>query len=327
MSQAARAVGAQLQPSQHHAVALARRSQIDNLRPPRLPGAQRRCRIIEPAPTRYHRTRGRTPLSWRRLRLPPRPSSPPHHVSTPDSQSPTTTVAERVATIHARIEAAARAADRDPSSVQLVAVAKTFGPDAVRAAVHAGALIIGENYLQEAMEKQDALTDLDIAWHFIGAIQSRKARAVAERFDFVHTVDRAKIAQRLAEARPPARGPLNVCIQVNLDGEATKAGVAPDALPELAREVRSLSALRLRGLMALPTPRSAPSEQVAVFRRLSALLGALRATLPAAESDRLNVLSMGMSADLEAAIAAGATHVRIGSALFGPRQRPQENAK
>ena len=248
-------------------------------------------------------------------------------MSAPRSSSPANTVSERLAIVHARIEAAALAADRDPSSIQLVAVAKTFDADTVRAAVDAGATIVGENYLQEALPKQDKLADLDIAWHYIGAIQSRKTRAVAERFDFVHTVDRARIAQRLADARPTALGPLDVCIQVNLDSESTKAGVAPHGLSELAASVRALPALRLRGLMGLPAPRSEPSEQLAVFRRLAALKDTLRGTLPADEAARFDVLSMGMSADLEAAIAAGATHVRIGSALFGPRQRLQENAE
>jgi pyridoxal phosphate enzyme (YggS family) len=248
-------------------------------------------------------------------------------MTAPRSSSPANTVAERLATVRARIKAAALSADRDPSSVQLVAVAKTFDADTVRAAVDAGATIIGENYLQEALPKQDKLADRDIAWHYIGAIQSRKARAVAERFDFVHTVDRARIAQRLADARPAARGPLDVCIQVNLDSESTKAGVAPHGLSELAASVRALPTLRLRGLMGLPAPRSEPSEQLAVFSRLAALQDALRGTLPADEAARLDVLSMGMSADLEAAVAAGATHVRIGSALFGPRQRRQENAE
>lgn len=229
--------------------------------------------------------------------------------------------------VRTRIEAAARAADRNPATVHLVAVAKTFGADAVRAAIESGATIIGENYLQEALAKQDALTDLKVTWHFIGAIQSRKARAVAERFDFVHTVDRAKIAHRLAEARPEHRGRLDVCIQVNLDDEPTKAGVAPGDLAALAADVRALGALRLRGLMALPAPRSEPEAQVEVFHRLGNLADDLRTTLSEEERTHFDVLSMGMSADLEAAIAAGATHVRIGSALFGPRQRPQENAE
>ena len=228
-------------------------------------------------------------------------------------------VAERLAGLRTRIADAEAAAGRAPGSVTLVAVGKTFGPAALRAAADAGVEAFGENYLQEALAKQDALADLALEWHFIGAVQSRKARTIAERFDWVHTIDRAKVARRLADGRPPDRGPLEVCIQVNPDGEASKAGVAPEEVPELAATIRERPALRLRGLMAIPAPRSDPAAQRAVFERIATLAAELRTRVPAAEAGVLDVLSLGMSGDLEAAIAAGATHVRVGSALFGPR--------
>ena len=232
-------------------------------------------------------------------------------------------IAERLAALRSRIARAERAAARPTGSVTLVAVGKTFGADALRCAADAGIHVFGENYLQEALTKQAALADLDIAWHFIGALQSNKTRAVAEHFDWVHTVDRAKIARRLAEARPPERPPLAVCLQVNVDEEPTKAGVAPTDVTALAREIAGLPGLTLRGLMAIPAPREDAAGQRDAFDRVAALAAETAAALPEEFGAAFDVLSMGMSGDLEAAIAAGATHIRIGSALFGPRPRPR----
>jgi pyridoxal phosphate enzyme (YggS family) len=247
-----------------------------------------------------------------------------------DAASPDSAVATRLEALRARIAAAEAAAGRSPGSVTLVAVGKTFDADALRAAAVAGARVFGENYLQEALAKQEALAALDLEWHFIGAVQSRKARALADHFDWVQTVDREKIARRLAEARAAGarmadRGPLQICIQVNLDAEASKAGVTPDGARSLVDAARGMPGLRVRGLMAIPAPRTERAAQQAAFERLAALAAEIRAGLPSAEAEDFDVLSMGMSADLEAAIAAGATHVRIGSALFGPRRaRPPE---
>lgn len=241
-----------------------------------------------------------------------------------DTDDPRSTVATRLEALRARIAAAEAAAGRPPGSVTLVAVGKTFGADALQAAAEAGARVFGENYLQEALEKQQALASLDLEWHFIGAVQSRKARALAEHFDWVQTVDREKIARRLAEARTAdarfaERGPLQICVQVNLDGEESKAGVTPEAAGALVEAARSMPGLRVRGLMAIPAPRAERADQQAAFERLADLAAEIRQCLPSADAEAFDVLSMGMSADLEAAIAAGATHVRIGSALFGPR--------
>jgi pyridoxal phosphate enzyme (YggS family) len=221
------------------------------------------------------------------------------------------TIADNLSSVSARIDAAARAAGRDTASVGLLAVSKTKPAQAVREAYAAGIKDVGENYLQEALSKQEALTDLPLTWHFIGPIQSNKTRAIAEHFDWVHSVDRLKIAQRLAEQRPAGLAPLNICLQVNISGEASKAGCVPADLPELAKAVAALPGLRLRGLMAIPEPSTDPARQNAVFAEVRAL------------SERLNLgldtLSMGMSEDLEAAIAQGATWVRVGTALFGAR--------
>ncbi|SMG00864.1 YggS family pyridoxal phosphate-dependent enzyme [Burkholderia singularis] len=225
-------------------------------------------------------------------------------------------LASRLASVHRRIDSAARAAGREPDSVTLVAVSKTFPADAVRAAHAAGQRAFGENYVQESIDKIDALADLRAAleWHFIGPLQSNKTRAVAERFDWVHTIDRLKIAQRLAEQRPAHLPPLNVCVQVNISGEASKSGVPPDDAAALARAVTTLPALRLRGLMAIPEPAGDSDAQRAPHRALRALFERLRA-----DGFALDTLSMGMSADLEAAVAEGATIVRIGTAIFGTR--------
>ncbi len=221
------------------------------------------------------------------------------------------TIAENSATVLERIAAASRTAGRDPATVGLLAVSKTKPAAALREAAAAGLRDFGENYLQEALDKQPALADLPLVWHFIGPIQSNKTRAIACHFDWVHSVDRLKIAQRLAEQRPPERGPLNICLQVNVSGEASKSGCHPDELPALAAAVSRLPNLRLRGLMAIPEPTDDPASQRAAFARLRTLSEALNLGL--------DTLSMGMSQDLEAAIAEGATWVRVGTALFGAR--------
>lgn len=225
-------------------------------------------------------------------------------------------LAARLASVHQRIDAAARAAGRAPGTVALLAVSKTFPADDVRAAHAAGQRAFGENYVQESLDKIDALADLraSLEWHFIGPLQSNKTRPVAERFDWVHSVDRLKIAQRLAEQRPAHLPPLNVCVQVNISGEASKSGVAPGQLAEVAHAIAALPALRLRGLMAIPEPAGDADAQRAPHRALRALFEQLRA-----DGLALDTLSMGMSADLEAAVHEGATIVRIGTAIFGAR--------
>lgn len=216
--------------------------------------------------------------------------------------------------VHQRIEAACAAAGRPVETVTLLAVSKTFGADIVREAHAAGQRAFGENYVQEALDKIAALADLRpaIAWHFIGPLQANKTRAVAEAFDWVHTVDRPKIAERLSAQRPAPLPALNVCLQVNVSGEASKSGVAPGELPALAAAVAALPRLRLRGLMSIPEPTDDVAAQRAAHRSLRELAESL--ALPS-----LDTLSMGMSADLEAAIAEGATMVRVGSAIFGGR--------
>jgi len=217
-----------------------------------------------------------------------------------------------------RIAAACAAAGRDEQSVTLLAVSKTFGTDAVREAFAAGQRAFGENYVQEALAKIDALADLRpaIEWHFIGPLQSNKTRPVAEAFDWVHSVDRLRIAERLAEQRPAGRPPLQLTLQVNISGEASKSGVAPDDAAALAQAVAALprERVRLRGLMAIPEPAADFGARREPHRRLRELQGALNAAGLA-----LDTLSMGMSDDLEAAVAEGSTLVRVGSAVFGRR--------
>jgi PLP dependent protein len=217
-----------------------------------------------------------------------------------------------------RISAAAHAAGRGEQSVTLLAVSKTFDAAAVRQALAAGQHAFGENYVQEALAKIEALADrrAQLEWHLIGPLQSNKTRAVAEAFDWVHSVDRLKVAQRLAEQRPPGMPPLQLCLQVNISGEASKGGVAPAEVAALAHAVAALPAgrVRLRGLMAIPEPAADPAAQRLPHRRLHELLASLRQA-----GLVLDTLSMGMSADLEAAIAEGATIVRVGTAIFGAR--------
>jgi len=225
------------------------------------------------------------------------------------------TLADNLSAIFARIASAAQAAGRDPASVQLLAVSKTKPASAIREIHAAGVRDVGENYLQEALTKQQALNDLPLIWHFIGPIQSNKTKAIAEHFDWVHSVDRLKIAQRLSEQRPAGLAPLNLCLQVNVSGEDSKSGCAPADLPALAKAVAGLPNLRLRGLMAIPEPTDDRAAQEGAFARLRQLQESLGLGL--------DTLSMGMSHDLEAAIAQGATWVRIGTALFGARDYGQ----
>ncbi len=215
-----------------------------------------------------------------------------------------------------RINRATAQFGRPPASVRLLTVSKTFPAEAVREAFAAGVRAFGENYVQEGLAKIAALADLrdQIEWHLIGPLQSNKSRAVAEQFDWVHSVDRLKLAQRLSEQRPAGLAPLNICLQVNISGEASKSGVSPAELPALAAGVAALPRLRLRGLMAVPEPAADFASQSLPHRAMAELFERLRG-----QGLSLDTLSLGMSADLEAAIAAGATMVRVGSAIFGAR--------
>ena len=227
-----------------------------------------------------------------------------------------TTIRNNLQTVHERIRSACAGAHRPVNEVTLLAVSKTFAPEAVREAHAAGQRAFGENYIQEAVEKMALLADLPLEWHCIGPIQSNKTRLVAQHFHWAHTVDRLKIAQRLSEQRPEPLPPLQVCIQVNIDGGATKAGVSPDEVAGLAQEIAALPRLRLRGLMTIPEPAETFEAQKEVHERAALLFHQLRA-----EGLALDTLSMGMSADLEAAVVAGSTMVRVGTAIFGGRPR------
>ena len=225
-----------------------------------------------------------------------------------------TTICNNLEAVRTRISAACAAVGRDPAQVRLLAVSKTFDAAAVEEALASGQRAFGENYLQEAAGKIDALTGREIEWHCIGPIQSNKTRLAAGSFDWVHSVDRLKIAERLSAQRPPDLPPLNICLQVNIDGGAFKSGVAPHETAALAHAVAALPSLRLRGIMTIPEPADGFEAQRAVHLRARALFDELAASgLP------LDTLSMGMSGDLEAAIAAGSTLVRVGSAIFGGR--------
>ncbi len=225
-----------------------------------------------------------------------------------------TTIRNKLQRVRQRIEAACAQAQRPVTDVTLLAVSKTFGPEAVREAHEAGQNAFGENYIQEAVEKIALLRELPLQWHCIGPLQSNKTRLVAAHFDWVHTIDRLKIAQRLSEQRPPELPPLQVCIQVNIDGGPTKAGVAPKEVQALAQEIAQLPRLKLRGLMTIPEPVADFAGQRALHMRTRALFDQLNEA-----GLQLDTLSMGMTADLEAAIAAGSTMVRIGTAIFGGR--------
>ena len=227
-----------------------------------------------------------------------------------------TTISANLQAVKRRIRAAAQSAGRDAGAARLLAVSKAWPAASVRAAFAAGQRAFGENYVQEGVAKIAALDDLELEWHFIGPLQSNKTREVAEHFDWVHGIDRLKIAERLATQRPAGLPPLQACIQVNVSGEASKGGVAPDQVAALARAVAALPGLRLRGLMAIPEP----TEQAELLRSRFALLRELLAQLNA-EGMKLDVLSMGMSDDFELAIAEGATIVRIGTAIFGERTK------
>ena len=228
-------------------------------------------------------------------------------------------IAVKLQQVRQRIALACAAAQRPVQSVTLLAVSKTFGPEAVREAHAAGQRAFGENYVQEALAKIEALAGLRSAleWHLIGPLQSNKTREVAVAFDWVHSIDRLKVAQRLSAQRPPGLPPLQVCLQVNVSGESSKSGIEPAELPALAHAVAALPNLRLRGLMSIPEPAEGLDAQRAPHRALHGLFDALRG-----DGLALDTLSMGMSADLEAAIAEGATIVRVGTAIFGGRAAP-----
>lgn len=230
-------------------------------------------------------------------------------------------IPQNLQAVKSRIDAAARACGRDPQSVRLLAVSKTHAPARVREACAAGQRAFGENYVQEALDKMAALADLPLEWHLVGPLQSNKTRAVAERFDWVHTVDREKVARRLSEQRPAAMAPLQVLVQVNVSGEASKSGVSPREAAALARAVSGMPRLRLRGLMAVPEPTPEAGLQRARFRALRELQESLRR-----DGLALDTLSMGMSDDMEAAITEGSTMVRIGTAIFGERTKVRDAA-
>jgi len=225
-------------------------------------------------------------------------------------------IPDNLQAVKARIAEAARAAGRAPGAVALLAVSKTHPAALVEEACRAGQRAFGENYVQEAVEKMEALAALPLEWHLVGPLQSNKTRLVAERFHWVHTVERGKIARRLSEQRPAGLAPLNVLLQVNASGEASKSGIAPAAAAALAAAVAALPNLRLRGLMAIPEP-GAPRAR---FQEIGALFGRLRGEFG------LDTLSLGMSDDMEAAIAAGSTMVRVGTAIFGARPKVRDAA-
>ncbi len=225
-------------------------------------------------------------------------------------------IAENLQAVKSRIAAAARAAGREPGVVALLAVSKTHAPELIRAACAAGQRAFGENYVQEALDKMARLADLELEWHLVGPLQSNKTRVVAERFHWVHTLEREKTARRLSEQRPAGMAPLNVLVQVNASGEASKSGVVPGEVATLVAAVARMPNLRLRGLMAIPEP-GAPRAR---FDEIDALYEQLRGEFG------LDTLSLGMSDDMEAAIAAGSTMVRIGTAIFGARRKVKDAA-
>ena len=235
-----------------------------------------------------------------------------------------TMIATNIATVRHRVQLASQNSGRKDDSVLILAVSKTKPHSAIREAAACGLTHFGENYVQEFVEKADALAALELCWHFIGPLQSNKTRPIAERADWVHTIDRMKIASRLNDQRPNDLPPLNVCIQVNIDREASKAGVDETELSSLAESVIALENLRLRGLMAIPTAKASPEHTQASFTKLSELLKQLQQRFPD-QAPELDTLSMGMSADLELAISAGSNIVRIGTDIFGARQYPEVN--
>ena len=224
-------------------------------------------------------------------------------------------IASQLALVQQSIAESTQKYQRPDNAVTLLAVSKRHSSQAIREAWAAGQRCFGESYLQEAEQKITELADLDIEWHFIGPIQSNKTRPIAQLFDWVHSVDRLKIAQRLSDQRPDDMAPLNICLQVNISGEATKSGMALEELPAIAASVAALPRLKLRGLMAIPAHGGDFESQREPFRRLREAQQAL-----IARGHRLDTLSMGMSGDIEAAIAEGSTLVRVGTAIFGTRQ-------
>ena len=230
-------------------------------------------------------------------------------------------ITDHLQTVRTRVCRAAQQAHRDPSSVNLLAVSKTQPVSAILEAAEAGQLAFGENYEQEAvrkiMEIRQNRPDLKLEWHFIGPIQSNKTRAIAEHFDWVHSVDRERIARRLFDQRPEDMPPLNICLQVNISGEDSKSGVRPEELADLVKAVSGMPRLKLRGLMAIPEPQSDPEKQRQPFSAMKTLFEELKHT-----GYDLDTLSMGMSDDMEAAVQEGATTVRIGTAIFGQRHYP-----
>lgn len=231
------------------------------------------------------------------------------------------TITANIAALRQRIVQSASDAGRDPAEITLLAVSKTRSAEEVAVALDAGLTQIGENYLQEALDKQAALQGRNACWHFIGPIQSNKTREIASHFDWVHSVDREKIAKRLSEQRPEGKPPLKICLQVNISREDSKSGVLPENALTLAKQITALPALQLRGLMAIPAASDDPAEQRAAFAALRALRDTLQQALP---DQTLDTLSMGMSGDMDAAIAEGSTLIRIGTALFGPRPAKAE---
>lgn len=231
------------------------------------------------------------------------------------------TITANIAALRQRIVQSASDAGRDPAEITLLAVSKTRSAEEVAVALDAGLTQIGENYLQEAVDKQAALQGRNACWHFIGPIQSNKTREIASHFDWVHSVDREKIAKRLSEQRPEGKPPLKICLQVNISREDSKSGVLPEDALTLAKQITALPALQLRGLMAIPAASDDRAEQRAAFAALRALRDTLQQALP---DQTLDTLSMGMSGDMDAAIAEGSTLIRIGTALFGPRPAKAE---
>ena len=223
---------------------------------------------------------------------------------------------DNISKVLQRVRLSAEKSQRQASDIVVLAVSKTRPAEDIRTAHAAGLREFGESYLQEAVAKIEQLQDLDLVWHFVGPIQSNKTRAIAAHFDWVHSVDRLKIARRLSEQRPAEMPPLNICLQVNISAEESKSGVDLQQLPQLAREVAALPRLELRGLMAIPAPSEDFARQRRAFATLRHALDSLRDVAP-----RMDTLSMGMSGDLEAAIAEGSTLIRVGTAIFGPRQR------
>lgn len=224
-----------------------------------------------------------------------------------------------IANVLQQVSSAAEKYQRNPAEVRVMAVSKTQPPEALRAAADAGMRDFGENYLQEALEKIESCADLGLCWHFIGPIQSNKTRPIANSFDWVHSVDREKILRRLSEQRDPTLAPLNICLQVNISAEDSKSGVTPADLPALLALAATLPGLRLRGLMAIPAPADSFEQQKKPCDALAELFARARIDYP-----QMDTLSVGMSADMEAAIAAGSNLLRIGTAIFGPRQpRPE----